>query len=295
MISVIITAYKEPKTIGKAIEQVLKNKILDRYEIIISAPDDETLDVARVYADKYESANRRIKLIKDAGKGKPAALNMIFKEAKGEVLVLTDGDVYIDENAIQLLIDKIKDEVGAVTGRPVPQESRDNKYGYWANFLLDAADKTRLKKSEKNEFLFLSGYLFAMKNLHLEIPEDVLDDAFISQMIPKKGYRIAYQPAAQVFIKSPSNFGDWLKQKRRNTGGDIKIKQYLGTIETSRSFSEELSQFYKVFLYARSIKEFWFSFQLLFARLLVWWLGFWDIKIAKKDFNKVWQRIESTK
>ena len=58
MISIIITAFKEPKTIGRAIEQVLKNKIKDKFEIIVSAPDKETLDVARDYAKK----DKRIKL-----------------------------------------------------------------------------------------------------------------------------------------------------------------------------------------------------------------------------------------
>ena len=39
MISIIITAYKEDKTVGKAIESILQNKILDNYEILVFAPD----------------------------------------------------------------------------------------------------------------------------------------------------------------------------------------------------------------------------------------------------------------
>jgi len=37
MISIIITGYKEPHTIGKAIEQVLKNKINQAYELLVLA------------------------------------------------------------------------------------------------------------------------------------------------------------------------------------------------------------------------------------------------------------------
>jgi cellulose synthase/poly-beta-1,6-N-acetylglucosamine synthase-like glycosyltransferase len=292
MISIIITAYKEPATIGKAITQIFKNKIKEKFELIISAPDDETLDVARKYAKK----DKRIRIIKDLGKGKPSALNMIFKKAKGEFLVLTDGDVYIDENSIKPLLEKLQDsKVGAVTGRPVPQESRTNKYAYWSHFLLNAAHETRLKADEKGKFMLLSGYLFAMRNFHMKIPADILDDAFISQLVYKKGYKIKYSPNSRVFIRNPSTFSDWLKQKRRNTGSDAKIREYLGKIQTSRSFSGELSQFYKVFSYAKTFRELWYSKQLLFARLLVWWLGFWDTKIAKKDFNRIWVRIESTK
>jgi cellulose synthase/poly-beta-1,6-N-acetylglucosamine synthase-like glycosyltransferase len=295
MISIIITAYKEPNTIGKAIEQVLKNKISDRFEIIISAPDKGTLDVARTYAKK----NKRIKIIQDFGKGKPTALNLVFKKAKGEFLVLTDGDVFVDDNAIQPLLDALRvhknSRIGAVTGRPIPQESREEKYGYWAHFLFNSAHKLRAEKANRSEFLFLSGYLFAMRNFKLQIPSDVLDDAYISQVIWKKGYTIGYEPNAKVFIKNPANFSDWIKQKRRNLSGDIRIKEYLRTIQNSRSFKEELSQFYRVFSFAKSIREIGYSFELLFARLLIWWLGFYDIRIKKKALNKVWVRIESTK
>lgn len=292
MISIIITAYKEPKTIGKAIEQILKNRLKDEFELIVSAPDDETLNIVRRYAKK----DNRIKIIKDAGKGKPSALNQIFKKVKGEYLVLTDGDVFIGEKAIQLLLDKLREKnIGAVTGRPIPQESKKNKYGYWAHFLLNRAHEERLKKSKEEKFILLSGYLFAMRNFHLQIPEDILDDAFISQLIWKKGYKISYQPKSQVFIKNPSNFSDWLKQKRRNTSGDIRIKHYLPDMQKSRSFKKEFLQFHRVLLYPQSIKEFFYSIQLLLARLLIWGLGFYDLKIKKKPFEKIWVRIESTK
>jgi len=292
MISVIITSYKEPKTLGKAIEQVLKNNIKEKYEIIVSAPDKETLDVARGYAKK----NKRIKILQDKGRGKPAALNQIFQIVKGDYLILTDGDVYIDEDSIKPLLEKIKKgRFGAVTGRPCPQESRARKYGYWANFLLEAAHQSRLIKEKNSEFMLLSGYLFAMKNFKLKIAEDALDDAFISQLIWKNGYKIGYEPKSKVYIKNPSNFGDWIKQKRRNTAGDIKIAKYLGTIQKSRSFKKELSGFYKPFCYAENLREVSYSFHLLFARLLAWWLGFYDIKIKKKRFDKVWVRIGSTK
>jgi len=46
MISVIITAFKEPKTIGKAIESIAEQKI-SKNEILVVAPDKETLDAAK--------------------------------------------------------------------------------------------------------------------------------------------------------------------------------------------------------------------------------------------------------
>ena len=45
MISLIITAYKEPRTIGRAIEAIASGNV-GKNEIIVAAPDKETLDAA---------------------------------------------------------------------------------------------------------------------------------------------------------------------------------------------------------------------------------------------------------
>ena len=107
MISIIITSYKEPKTIGKAINSILKNK-LQNYEILVTAPDNKTLEAARVFKEHKNikifrdqgNKSAALKLLKDQGKGKSAALNLAVSKAKGNILILTDGDVFIDDNSI---------------------------------------------------------------------------------------------------------------------------------------------------------------------------------------------------
>ena len=53
MISIIITAFKEPKTIGKAIESFVSQKIDEEYELIVACPDKETHDVIEKYQINY--------------------------------------------------------------------------------------------------------------------------------------------------------------------------------------------------------------------------------------------------
>ena len=45
MISIIITAYNEEKTIGRAIEAFLDNNIRQDYEILVVCPDETTKKV----------------------------------------------------------------------------------------------------------------------------------------------------------------------------------------------------------------------------------------------------------
>jgi len=292
MISIIITAYKEPKTIGKAIEAILANNIPDKYELLVFAPDEQTLRVA----EKYKKQNKNIKLIQDSGQGKPAALNLAFKKAKGEILILTDGDVYINKQAIPLILEKFKDpKIGAVSGRPISINSKKTMLGFWGYLLFDIAHKRRLKALELNKRIFCSGYLYAFrKNLIKEIPAQTLsEDGLISHLIYSKGYKITYSPEAEVYIKYPTKFKDWILQKKRSVGGYNQIKSWIGT--EIRSFKKESFAILDVFKYIKNLKEFFYTFALILARLYLWIVIFIDINIKKKEFKKIWLRVESTK
>ena len=292
MISIVITAYKEPKTIGKAIEQVLKNKIKEDYEIIVIAPDKETLGAA----GKYKS--KKVKVIKDKGNGKPAALNLAFKRAKGRIIVMTDGDVYINEKAIPAILEKFNDlSVGVVSGRPISLNHRDNMLGFWSHLLTDTAHKIRMERIKKEQMIVCSGYLYAVrKGIILKVPEEALsEDAVISHMIYDKGYKTAYAPIAEVYVKYPDNFSDWIKQKKRSAGGYNQLNYMSKNKERMRSFTKESVGIFSVLAYPKSLKELFYTKCLILARVYLWMLIFIDINIRKKSFKKIWVRIESTK
>ncbi len=293
MLTIILTTYKEPYTIGKAIEQVLKNPLPEDYEILVTAPDDETLEVAKQYAKE----NQKIKTIKDAGQGKPSALNMVFEKAKGDILVLTDGDVHISENSIPELLKHFQDpKVGAVSGHPIPTDPKSTMLGYWSHTLTDMAHKIRLKKSQNNNFILCTGYLFAFRKnlLTNKIPLEVLDDAYISQEIWKKNSKIKYEPRAVVFIKNPTKIKDWIKQKKRNTFGEFTLKKYQA--KTMRSFKDEVKGgALKILSYPKTPTQALWIGILIFARLYIWANASFNAIVKKSPMQKVWVRIESTK
>src|SRR3989344_2217344 len=256
MISIIITSFKEPQTIGRAIESFLKQKIKN-YEIIVSAPDEETLNVARYYQKK----NKKIKIIKDSGKGKPAALNKAFRQAKGEIIILSDGDVYVSSNSVEHLIDHFKDKkIGAVSGRIISINSRKSMFGYWAFATSEAFHRLRGKKSTMQNNIICSGYLYAIrKSLAGKIPENILaDDAFISERTIKKGFRTVYEPEARVFVKYPDSLPDWIRQKKRTAGRYYQLARYFN-ISRAESIKDEILSAIGVFLDIKDVKEiYWF-------------------------------------
>ena len=235
MLSIVITAYKEAGTIGRAIEAIIQQKINQKYELLVVAPDKETEKAVQLYP--------QVRYLKDPGEGKPKALNLALKKARGDILILTDGDVYLQKDSINELLTYFKDpKTGIVSGRPMSLNQRSNKFGYYSHLLTDlGAHETRLKRTKEGKMIVCSGYLYAFrKDLISSIPENVFsEDAVISHMIFEKGYKTAYAPNAKVWVKYPDNLADWIKQKKRSAGGYNQLKLYAKSKERMRSFTKE--------------------------------------------------------
>jgi len=294
-ITLIITAFKEPATIGKAIENALNQKTEYKYDILISAPDKETLNVAEKYAKK----NKNVEVFCDPGKGKSFALNMIFNKLDSDILILTDGDVYISKESVEEIVNLFSNEdVGCVTGRPVPIENKSSKYGYWANFLFDSAHKLRKRSFLKGDFLECSGYLFAFKkNKIKEIPLDVAEDTVIPYYFWEKGYGVGYAENAKVYVKNVDNLKEWIVQKVRTSKAHETLRKYVNTDSTKRvkSFFNEAKGGVFIFGYVRSFKELYWMIQLVFFRFYMWMRVFLDTKILNSHYGDNWDRLESTK
>ena len=292
-ITVLITAFKEPN-IGRAIESALNQKTNYEYEIILSAPDEQTLKTA----EKYNS-NKNFRIIKDPGKGKSFALNYCFDKIKTDILILTDGDVFINENTVEEISNLFSDpEIGCVTGKPVPQESKKTRYGFWANFLFDSAHKIRKTAFEKSSFIECSGYLFAFRKEKIkEIPTDVAEDTVIPYLMWQKGYKIGYAEKAEVYVKNADNWSDWLRQKTRTHKSHGKLHLYVDTKITPKvkTFSTEAKGIFWLFQYPENLQEIIWANELIVSRLMTWAKYFFDTKFTGKTYQDAWDRIESTK
>src|SRR5260221_13135909 len=312
-VSVIITAYKEDKTIAKAIRNIADHEfsgINSNFEIILACPDSETFEAAKAECERLGIIDKFV-YIKDLQKGKPIALNMAMDKATGEILIFTDGDVYFGENAVQNLLKHFNDpKVSMVTGRPKSDDPKTTMMGYFGNLLADAAHHKRsidlsnepvgksLTFVKKRSFFPVSGYIYAMRKTDIRFPPHTLvDDAYISYRIYNDGGKIEYAPDAEVFVKYPTNLADYFNQKKRSTGGFVQLWDY-GIVKPetkTRSFGRELEYFWFPINYAKNIKEFFWSLMLYPIRLWLWILIYWERRVVKKDFVKTWVRIESTK
>lgn len=288
--TLIITAYKEEKTIGAVIEAAIT--ALHEGEIIVVAPDDGTLNVAKSYIKQ----NPQIVVIKDENKGKPAALNLAINQATGNILMFTDGDVVLSAESLKAIAKSLTLKT-IVTGKPTIIGEKDNMLNWWGRTLFDIVHNIRKKAFNKGQPFLISGYLWginyeAFKKTHLD-ENLVTEDEYLTYFSIQQKLNFVYVEEAEVGIKYPQHVSDWLKQKVRTLGGSYQVKNALKV--KTRSFLQESSDGFKViFSYPKSLKQWWWLMLLLFFRVYAWAKAFILIVLLKRD-KTVWTRIESTK
>lgn len=296
-LSVIITAFREPETIGPAIEALLP-QLPEQAEILVVCPDPETIGVI----DQYAAQHPVVRHVADPQRGKPTAVNAGLDAADGDIVVLSDGDVLIDSEALPPLLAPFDDpKVGAVTGHPISVNPRDDILGYWSHLLTDGIHRIRLARDRATDrgqarFLLCSGYLCAFRNTLVDrVPEDALaEDAVISHRIAQQGVRIRYAPDAHVYVRYPTTYSDWLRQKVRSAGGYTQnyVRQ---SPFRMRSAWLEAANAWVALRYPRNLREFFWTLLLFGARIHVWLLVLIKVRLLRRPFDTLWRRVESTK
>ncbi|MEK6842383.1 MAG: glycosyltransferase family 2 protein [Nanoarchaeota archaeon] len=294
MIHIIITSFNEPKATIRAVKSFLKQEINDDFKIIVVDPFPEIREFL-----KKEINDKRIEFFSDPGEGKSYALNLLFQEIysenKNDIIILSDGDVYVSENAVSEIFEAFKkQEVGCVTGKPVSVDSRNTKYGYWSHLLFDGINNVRKKHHQRKKFFECSGYLFAIRNgVIMDFPLGACEDAVTSYLFWKKGYKIFYADNAEVYVKNPDNWKDWKNQKIRNIKGHENLNQLFPDMPRTKSFFNEIKEglFFSL-MHPRNVLEFYWLLHLYFARLYIYLKAFQEIK-QKKSYKDGWREIET--
>jgi cellulose synthase/poly-beta-1,6-N-acetylglucosamine synthase-like glycosyltransferase len=298
MITIIITSYKEPKSTVRAVNAFLNQKIKEKFKITVVDPFPEVENHI-----KKEIKDKRVEFFLDPGEGKSYALNLLLEQVysknKEDILVFTDGDVFVSDNALEEILIAFKDkQIGCVTGKPVSLDERNTKYGYWSHLLFSGIDRVRKRLSDEKKFFECSGYLFAIRNgIITDFPLDASEDSIIPYLFWKKDYKIAYVEKAEVYVKNPSTWKDWLAQKVRNIKGHENLDKIAPDMPRTKSFLNEIKHGALFTLtFSRNLKEFFWTIELYFARLYLYIKAFKEIK-TKKQYSDGWREteIQSTK
>lgn len=111
-LSIIITNYKQPELLKLCLESIRKNLTLKDYEIIVSDCETEN-DTAMMMREDFP----KIKFVASlANIGFGATVKNGYEKAKGEYILILNGDIIVKKNSIENLLEyfKSKPDVGIV-------------------------------------------------------------------------------------------------------------------------------------------------------------------------------------
>lgn len=225
-VSLIVPAHNEEKVIGRKIRNSLS---LDfgtarAAEIIIVSDGslDGTAGVLDAFRDHPAVRAGRLKLISYAPRrGKPHALHTGVLAASGDVLVLSDANVFLERGALRELLAPLADPtVGAVCGNVGIRASGGDEpagEGLYMRF------ESLAQRAEARVFstIGVDGALYALRREHYrELPPDmVLDDFTLAMEVVREGKRVAYAPGARAVEETVASSSGEFSRKKRIVGG----------------------------------------------------------------------------
>jgi biofilm PGA synthesis N-glycosyltransferase PgaC len=225
-ISVFIPVYE-----GSALlESLLEKLTSDRYDgkeifVAIDRPNGDSLRVVERFCDKahfFLCSERR---------GKVEALNSAFKLSSGEILVFLDADVRIGEceSFLETVEREMRDcDIVDFKKKILPDSfvSRMVNYEYigsnYASYLFSKL---------VGRCFAVNGTAFAIKREAFEevggFSKVVSEDLDLAVKAFMKGRRFKYAEKIEVYTEAPSNWREWLNQRKRwGIGTGLWIKKH---------------------------------------------------------------------
>ena len=208
LISVVIPAYNEEESLPNTLDALVSQETRYPYEVVLidNNSTDKTADIAKSYGQKLN-----IQIIKESQKGRGAARQRGFREAKGDIIASTDADTTVPTHWIESIGSFFEKDTSSVAITALCHyPSRKISVQLFNGVLFIAFQIFRLIFGN----YWLSGFSFAIKReTYFEAGEfnskiDAQEDSELSMRVSKLG-KIEYVPALTV-ESSDRRFSDGL-------------------------------------------------------------------------------------
>lgn len=195
-LSVIICAYNEADVILKKLDNLFAlDYPREQLEVIVASDgsSDGTAELVRGY-DAPE-----IKLLDLPRQGKNRTLNTAVSHATGDILVFSDADSMLMNDALRHLVAPFADQtVGGVAGDyryAIDIVEGDGERTYWGYDRLIKEWQARA-----GSITSATGQIYAIRReLFCPVPLGVTDDFFTSSQVPAAHMRLVFEPKAVAF------------------------------------------------------------------------------------------------
>lgn len=223
LVSVIVPAYNEAANIAATVRSLATSRY-PAVEVIVV--DDGSVDgTAEIVAGLGIPG---VRVVRQANAGKPTALNTGISRARGEILVLVDGDTVFEPDAVARLIAPLADPaVGGVSGN-AKVANRSGLLGRWQHleyvmgFNLDRRmyDVARCMPTVPGAIgAFRREAVYAVDGVS---SATLAEDTDFTMAVVRAGWRVVYSPAAIAWTEAPSTLRQLWRQRYRWSYGTMQ-------------------------------------------------------------------------
>ncbi|MBS2023959.1 MAG: glycosyltransferase, partial [Deltaproteobacteria bacterium] len=224
-VSVVVPGYNEEKVICRTVQSLLEQEppVLE----VVCVDDGSTDRTSAVLHEAFDG-NPRVRIFTKVNGGKSSALNLGFREAKGELVVALDSDTVFAPDTVAELCGPLSDpKVGAVAGN-AKVGNRVNLLTRWqALEYVTAQNLERRAWDLAGAVPVVPGAVGAWRRQAVldagGFHEDTLaEDTDLTLRLIESGLRVVYAEHALAYTEAPETRKALLKQRFRWTYGVLQ-------------------------------------------------------------------------
>ena len=224
-VSILIAAYNEQEVIKEKVMSIINSNFSSsKMEIIIGSDcsTDNTNEIISELAKNHSFLNAKIFTERS---GKSAVVNKLVKQAKNEILILTDANIIFSKNTIQSLIRHFKNsKIGLVDSNMVNVGIKKSGISLQEKTYISSEVKFKHAESKLLGMLMgpFGGCFAIRKSLFIPIPENfMVDDFFVCMNILKNGNLAINDLDAVVYEDVSNQISEEFRRKRRISMGNF--------------------------------------------------------------------------
>ena len=227
-IAICFCAFNEECVIEAKMQNLLDlRRQLPNLEILtyVDAATDRTAELLCLHANE-------IKLhVSPERYGKTYGMNLLVDMSEASIVVFTDANVMLDSAALTNLLCYFADpRVGCVCGHLIYTNPTESAMAATGSLYWGLEERIKQLETDTGSAMGADGSIFAIRrHLHRRVPDDIIDDMYVSLSILCDGYRVVRAPDVKAYERALSAPSDEFRRKIRIACQAFNVHRLLWT------------------------------------------------------------------
>ena len=156
-------------------------------------------------------------------------MNALVQQIDADILIFTDANVMFEQNVVSRIVGYFQDpKIGCVCGHLIYGGTSASGTALVGGLYWRLEERIKQLESDSGSAMGATGALFAIRrSLHKPVPDDIIDDMYLSLDILCRGYRVVRAPDVVAHEMSIPDTADEFRRKIRITCQALNVHRLL--------------------------------------------------------------------